>query len=156
MSGSRSPDAAKRNPGSAQNAFPDYAEPFIGRAFARSIGCRPRTDCLTGKSVNPVQPPLQKYFCSRLTQITSISPAVPPHSRGVSRSSRTRVGMRWTRQRLARAGIAGRVEPRERTKRVRTTDVIRGRQSRVVLAPVAGAKFAEASRPDRVDKTLIR
>jgi hypothetical protein len=35
--------------------------------------------CLTGKSVNPVQPPLQKYFCSSLTQITSISPTVPPH-----------------------------------------------------------------------------
>jgi hypothetical protein len=58
--------------------------------------------------------------------------------------------MRWTRQRLARAGIAGRVEPRERTKGVRTTGAFRGRQSRVVLAPVAGAKFAEARRPDRV------
>ena len=102
--------------------------------------------CLTGKSVNPVQPLLQKYSASRFTQITSISPAVSSHSRGVSRSSRTRDGMRWTRQRLARAGIAGRVEPRERTKRVQTTDAIRGRQSRVVLAPVAGAKFAEARR----------
>jgi hypothetical protein len=29
----------------------------------------------------PVQPHLQKYFRSRLTQITSISPAIPPHRR---------------------------------------------------------------------------
>jgi hypothetical protein len=63
-------------------------------------------------------------------------------------------GMQWTRQRLARTGIAGRVEPRERTKGVRTTDAFRGRQSRVVLAPVAGAKFAEARRPDRVRQNL--
>jgi hypothetical protein len=73
-----------------------------------------RTGCPTGKSVNPVQPPLQKYFVSRFTQITSISPAVSPHMRGVSRSSRTRDGMRWTRQRRARNVIAGRDEPRER------------------------------------------
>src|SRR6202171_2044420 len=32
--------------------------------------------------------------------------------RGVSRSSRTRDGMRWTRQRFARDGIAGRVGER--------------------------------------------
>jgi len=52
----------------------------------------------------PVQPLLQKYFVSRLTQITSISPAVSSHMRGVSRSSRTRGGMRWTRQRQAMSG----------------------------------------------------
>jgi hypothetical protein len=37
----------------------------------------------------PVQPPLQKYFCSRLTQISSLIRAVLSHMRGVSRSSRT-------------------------------------------------------------------
>src|SRR5260370_6072972 len=42
--------------------------------------------------------PNQIYIVSRLT-----------HSRCVSRSSRTRDGMRWTRQRRARAGIAGQV-----------------------------------------------
>ena len=48
-----------------------------------------------------VQPRLQKYFASRLTQITSISPAVLFH-RGADRaSSRTRDGMRWTRERKA-------------------------------------------------------
>src|ERR1700676_4133923 len=58
-----------------------------------------------------VQPALQKFSGSRLTQITSITLAVLPHSRGVSRSSRTRGGMRWTRQRRAREVVAGRVFP---------------------------------------------
>ena len=41
------------------------------------------------KLIWPVQSHSQKYFPSRLTQITSISLAVPSHMRGVSRSSRT-------------------------------------------------------------------
>src|ERR1700730_10952764 len=47
-----------------------------------------------------------------------------PTQRGVSRSSRTRDGVRWTRQRFARDGIAGRVDeacersPSERTREV--------------------------------------
>jgi hypothetical protein len=45
----------------------------------------------------PVQPCFEKFSAFRFTQITSITPAVPPHSRGVSRSSRTRGWMRWTR-----------------------------------------------------------
>src|SRR6266849_9701929 len=53
---------------------------------------------------SPVQPHLQKYFRSRLTQITSISLTVSFH-RGADRaSSRTRGGMRWTRERQARNG----------------------------------------------------
>ncbi len=32
--------------------------------------------------IPPVQPPLQKYFCSRLGQITCISLAVPSHTEG--------------------------------------------------------------------------
>ena len=55
----------------------------------------------------PVQSRLQKFCCSRLTQISCISPAVSSPRRGVSRSSRTRGGMRWTRQRRAWKGIAG-------------------------------------------------
>src|SRR5260221_13282779 len=43
-----------------------------------------------------VQPLLQKYFASHLTQITSISITVPSQQRGV-RTSRTWGGMRWTR-----------------------------------------------------------
>jgi hypothetical protein len=48
----------------------------------------------------PVQSHLKKYSDSILTQITSITLAVPSHLRGVSRSSRTRGGMRWTRAAL--------------------------------------------------------
>jgi hypothetical protein len=96
----------------------------------------------------PVESPLQKYSPSPFTQITSISPpSRPPEGRWPS--SLTRGGMRWTRQRRARNVIAGRDEPRERENGVRTTDAFRVRQSRVVLAPVAGVKFAEARRPDR-------
>jgi len=36
--------------------------------------------------------------------------AIPPHQRGVSWSSRTRGGVRWTRQRFAREMVAGLVE----------------------------------------------
>ena len=94
-------------------------------------------DLLNG--INPmlaVQSCLQKYFCSRLTQIKSISLAVSSHSRGVSRSSRTRGGMRWTRQRWACDVIAGRVLwARERSQGALTTDACRGRRSRVVLTP---------------------
>jgi hypothetical protein len=64
-----------------------------------------------------VQPCYQKFSPSRLTQITSISLAVSPHMRGVSRSSRTRGGMRWTRMALL------------------TRAPFRGRRSRVVLTP---------------------
>src|ERR1700738_14518 len=45
--------------------------------------------------------------------------------------------------------IAGRDEPRERSAAVQDDRRLSGRQSRVVLAPVAGVKFVEASRPDR-------
>src|SRR5712664_2398641 len=55
-----------------------------------------------------VQPLAQKYSAFVVGQITDLTPRVPPHYRGVSRSSRTRGGMRWTRQRFARDGIAGR------------------------------------------------
>jgi len=47
--------------------------------------------------------------------------------------------------------MAGRVDTaRELTNGTRTNDASRVRQSRVVLAPVAGVKSVEASRPDRV------
>src|SRR6476620_2185921 len=52
--------------------------------------------------------------------------------------------------------VAGRDEPRERCAACRMIGAFCVRQNRVVLAPVAGAKFAEANRPDRADKTLIR
>ena len=64
-----------------------------------------------------VQSSLQKYSDSILTQITSITPAVSSHMRGVSRSSRTRGGMRWTQAALLTRVLAC------------------GRRSRVVLTP---------------------
>jgi len=59
-----------------------------------------------------VQPRCEKYFCFRAPQITSRTFRIPPHNRGVSRSSRTRGGGRWTRQRQARNVMAGRVGER--------------------------------------------
>src|SRR5258706_11267098 len=50
--------------------------------------------------------------------------------------------------------IAGRVLARERSGGVQTTDACCGRQSRVVLAPVAGVKLAEARQLDRVRQNL--
>ena len=50
----------------------------------------------------PVQSLPKKYFCFSESQITPIFPAIPSHQRGVSGSSETRGGERWTRQRRAR------------------------------------------------------
>jgi hypothetical protein len=61
--------------------------------------------------------------------------AIPPHKRGVSRSSRTRGGLRWTRQRFACDGIAGRVERLLSDHRHADERCSRGRQNRVVLTP---------------------
>src|SRR5216683_914038 len=48
-----------------------------------------------------VEFPLQKYFASPVGQIISTNSRRPTPQSGVSRSSRTRDGMRWTRQRQA-------------------------------------------------------
>src|SRR6266851_2619942 len=94
---------------------------------------------------------LQKYFRSRPTQITSISAAVSPH-RGAYRDRHGRGAGCGGRGSVGRCqGMAGRVDTaRELTNGTQTNDAFRGRQSRVVLAPVAGVKSEEASRPDRV------
>jgi hypothetical protein len=61
---------------------------------------------------------VQKYSCSLLTQITSISPAIPAHTQGAFRDRHgRRAGMRWTRAALL------------------TRALICGRRSRVVLTP---------------------
>src|SRR6266702_4625714 len=62
----------------------------------------------TGKSLRCfpkwlVQPLLQKYFPSHLTQISSLIRTVPSQ-RGALRTSSTWGGMRWTRQRQAMPG----------------------------------------------------
>jgi len=53
----------------------------------------------TGKSVQKsVQPCSQKYLAGAVGQINDLTPRVSPVTRGGSRSSRTRGGMRWTRR----------------------------------------------------------
>jgi hypothetical protein len=76
--------------------------------------------------------------------------AIPPHKRGVSRSSRTRGGVRWTRQRQARnvtqGGFSG---IRERSNGMLTNDVAAYGEVVWFWHPDAGVKFAEVSRPYR-------
>src|SRR5882757_11476908 len=59
--------------------------------------------CLTGKSLNPVQPLREKYFASPQTQITFKTPAVSfPQEGRFAVVTDVGSGMRWTRQRQAR------------------------------------------------------
>jgi hypothetical protein len=56
---------------------------------------------------SPVQPLREKYFASRLTQITFKTPAIPSHSEGrFAIVTDVGCGMRWTRQRQARANAS--------------------------------------------------
>jgi hypothetical protein len=113
-------------------------------------------DCPTGKSEPRVRTrrcpaPSRKIF--RLTRRANQRYRLrrPARERGVSRSSRTRVGMRWTRQRRRGRWFAGR-SFRERTMARRTNGACCVRQNRVVPTPVAGAKLSVAAsiRPDRL------
>jgi hypothetical protein len=56
-----------------------------------------------------VQPSLQKYSASPFGRNSSSDSAIPSIERGVGHRHERRGGMRWTRQRLARKPIAGRV-----------------------------------------------
>src|SRR6266851_10312914 len=117
-----------------------------------------------------VQPLGEKYSASPPTQINSRTCAIPSHTEGrFAIVTDVGHGMRWTRQRRARIGNR-RAAPKglvsDQAARRRTAlfspslklwrtgpskplvQTGRGRQSRVVLAPVAGVKLAEASRPD--------
>src|SRR6266852_2991093 len=106
---------------------------------------------------SPVQPHLQKYFRSRLTQIRCISKPSRPTEGRIARRHERGAGC-GGRESVRRAtAIAGRDEPRERSASVRDDRRFSGRQSRVVLTPVAGAKLAEAkSDPTGFDEPLIR
>ena len=57
--------------------------------------------------------------------------------------------MRWTRQRQAREWSQGGLNLVSDPHARKTNGAIRVRQNRVVLTPVAGAKSAEACRPNR-------
>src|SRR6266404_3634577 len=71
--------------------------------------------CPSGKSPISCPAPFAKIFCFPLYPNQIYIPRRPVPQRGGSRSSQARGGMRWTRQRQARAGIAGRVLARERS-----------------------------------------
>jgi hypothetical protein len=110
----------------------------------------------------------QKYSASPCPQITPTTPAIPHPLEGrIAIVTDVGCGMRWTRQRRARTGSQGGLWPvsdqpaRRRTalKRLRQNfgrqhmswskrfgGGSRGRQKRVVLAPVAGVKLAEICR----------
>src|SRR6266404_42725 len=86
-------------------------------------------------------------------QITFTTRAIPARKRGVGHRHERWGGKRWTRQRQAREVIAGRfsVSDRQRVDERRCGV----RQSRVVLAPVAGVKSAEVfSGPTGSGKTF--
>ena len=102
----------------------------------------------------PVQPLLQKYFCSRLTQISSLIRTVPSRQEGRIARRHERGAGCGGRESVGRAiAIAGRDEPRERSASVQDDRRFSGRQSRVVPTPVAGAKLAEAkSNPTGFDQ----
>src|SRR5882762_8856365 len=90
----------------------------------------------------------KKFSCSAPTQITSITAAVSSHTRGVSRSSRTRDEMRWTRQRWACDASAGRIALRERLAACKTTALLADGEvvRRLVRLNRAGQNLQSAGR----------
>src|ERR1700730_5379377 len=105
----------------------------------------------------PVQSHLQKYFCFCLTQITSISPAIPSH-RGAFRDRhgrRARDAVDAAAFCARRDRRAGR-KVRERLQSAVTRDVAAAREGGWSFWLDAGVKVAEACRPDRAQRCLIR
>jgi hypothetical protein len=109
------------------------------------------------KLIPPVQSHLKKYSASRLTQITSIFFAIPPHSRGVSRSSRTRGGMRWTRAALlTRAASCGRRSRVVLTPRRWRSSLRSGVSALTGLTRCAGDGDKKARSPGRARKKPLK
>jgi hypothetical protein len=81
--------------------------------------------CPSGCFLNRVSSPLCKNISLHPSGKSSLQiRAMPPHKRGVSRSSRTRGGVRWTRQRQARNVMQGGFSGiRERSNGMLTNDV---------------------------------
>ena len=115
----------------------------------------------TGKSLliirNGVKPQNQKYFCFRPAQITFKSNPSRPTRGAIARRHERGAGC-GGRESVRRAtAVAGRDEPRERCAACRMIGAFCVRQNRVVLAPVAGVKPAEAkSSSTGFDQPLIR
>src|SRR4030081_2986163 len=94
----------ERSENRGRHAFPVTRSLSSGAHFARPVGADPFAPSGYGTDLPDglfgslaVQPPLQKYFCSRLTQINTISITVPP-PRGAYRDRHGRgagCGGRW-------------------------------------------------------------
>jgi hypothetical protein len=116
------------------------------------------SDLPVGRFVDrAVQPPLQKYFASVVGRNISMSPAIPSHTEGrFAIVTDVGHGMRWTRQRLARDGIAGLVERLVSDHRHADERCCCVRQNRVVLTPRRWRQVLRSlSRPNRaLDKTI--
>src|SRR5450631_1247124 len=99
---------------------------------------------------------LRFRFPRRANHLYKFAPSRPTQ-RGVSRSSRTRDGVRWTRQRFARDGIAGRVSACERSTARGRGMLLRTAKSCGPDAPMLASSLAEVlSALPGSDKTLIR
>ena len=87
--------------------------------------------------IGAVESHRQKYCCFRLPQITPISDTIPSHTEGrFAIVTDVGHGMRWTRQRFARDGIAGQVGERPVSDQQRADErCCSVRRSRVVLTP---------------------
>jgi hypothetical protein len=122
-----------------------------GRKPAPTCMCDLLCDCPTGKSLlifrNRVKPRNQKYSASRQPQITPTTPAIPrPQEGRIAIVTDVGCGERWPQSagratRFSQGGLMA-CERRPRADERRCC----GRQSRVVLAPVAGVKPAEVLR----------
>jgi hypothetical protein len=87
-------------------------------AFGRLIPRSPQQAicCSDSNAICPVQSPSQKYFPFPVGQITATSSRQPIPNEGRIAIVTDAGWMRWTRQRRARSGVAGRVS-RERKGR---------------------------------------
>ena len=125
-----------------------HTRPLYPFVIASTSQCDVLCDCPTGKSVKPVQSSREKYSASRSTQITRTTPAIPrPQEGRIAIVTDVGCGERWPRSagrasRFSQGGLYKACERRPRADERRG----RGRQSRVVLAPVAGVKPAEVLR----------
>ncbi len=110
-----------------QGSCSSISERIIFERFKRRLVC-----AATSKNMHA-------YIFKKFPHVVTPS---RPNERGVSRSSRTRGGMRWTRQRRACGRIAGRgnLVSGQSARDERRCGV---RQKCVVLAAVAGVKSAE-------------
>ena len=138
----RSPDAAQRHQrvhGSiSQRRYGSRLCGAARRALHRvrdtsGICSRRRGDLPVGHFC--VQPPLQKYFASPVGQNISTNSRHPTPQEGRIMIVTDAGGMRWTRQRFARDGIAGRVERLVSDQQRADERCCCVRRSRVVLTP---------------------